>query len=101
MGSASTSKVKCDGKQQQYIEVGTSRVTYVRAKERPRAKNWPKKDVIRIQAYVNAKDGRLHRGAEIPVNGPVGLFAVVELISQLAQAIQLTEEQSNNEREKR
>jgi hypothetical protein len=75
-----------DRRDQNYKNVGPVRVTYIKGDSRHAARNWAGKDVIRIQAYVGAKVRcRLHRGAEIPLDGPAGVLDLIAALSKLCR----------------
>lgn len=77
-----------DTRGQKYVNIEkTVRITYVPGDDRRAAKNWAKQDVIRIQAYVAAKGGRLHRGAEIPVDGAAGVLKLIKALTELHEKI--------------
>jgi hypothetical protein len=77
--------MKADRNGQSFITVGPVRVTYVKAAKR-RSKDWAGKDVIRIQAHVGGMpSGRLHKGAEIPVDGPADILNLIQAVLRLCQ----------------
>lgn len=73
------SDIKKDSKGNLYVEMENIRLTYVQRESRPSEKDWPGKDVIRIQAK-RGKGDSLHRGAELPVENQKSMINVVETI---------------------
>jgi hypothetical protein len=75
-----------DCRHQNFENVGPVRLTYVKGENRPKGRNWAGKDVIRIQAYVDLTVSEaLHRGAEIPVDGPAGALDLIASLSKLCR----------------
>jgi hypothetical protein len=67
-----------------YVDVDNVRLTFTPAKDRPEAKNWSGKDVIRIQAYqVGEKGDALHMGAEFPIGDGDAMLRLISGICQL------------------
>jgi hypothetical protein len=75
-------KIDTDSRGRRFIGVGNIRLTYIAAADRA-AGNWAGQDVIRVQAYRNAKSGPLHRGAEFPVGDPSDVLELVGAICRL------------------
>ncbi len=75
-----------DARGQRFENVGPVRLTYIKKEQRSAGRDWAGKDVIRIQAYVGAATrGRLHPGAEIPVDGPGGVLEVITALCKLGR----------------
>ncbi|MCE1166339.1 MAG: hypothetical protein LWX07_13155 [Bacteroidetes bacterium] len=66
-----------DGNGHFYFEIDNVRVTYVPAVDRTEENNWANSDVIRIQAYRSTENKSLHLGAELPINSPEMLIALI------------------------
>ena len=58
--------ITVDSSGNEFVNVGTVRLTYIKAENRDEKKNWAGQDVIRIQAYKDDSN-QLHQGAEIPI----------------------------------
>jgi len=65
-------QIQTDDRGQPYVEVENIRITYVKADQRDRSKDWPGCDVLRIQAYKGDGTKSLHRGAELPISSRDG-----------------------------
>jgi hypothetical protein len=63
-----------------YMEVSNIRITYVPSADRTENSDWAGHDVLRIQAYQNDTNKRLHNGAELPIETP---DRFIEFISAL------------------
>ena len=62
-----------DGKGNTYFKIGNIRVTRIK-------KTWDNRPGIRIQAYKNNKDKKLHRGAEFPVPNDDVAYGLIKAI---------------------
>lgn len=69
-----------DSKGNEYVNVNNARITIV--KNRASKKDWAGAPVLRIQAY---RQGRLHMGAEIPLESDKDVMDIVRGILELTK----------------
>jgi len=75
-----------DRSNNQFIEVGNLRITFIPSSNRDPTKDWAGSHVIRFQAYKDpSKSKKLYRGAEYPVNTHSDVYALITGIISLIE----------------
>ncbi|MDD3524115.1 MAG: hypothetical protein PHQ41_05395 [Candidatus Cloacimonetes bacterium] len=72
-----------DGVGNFYKEIENLRLTYISAQSRKPAQDWSGADVLRIQAYKNADNNSLFRGAELPIATPDVFVALIAALCEV------------------
>jgi hypothetical protein len=75
--------MKTDSKGNIYTEIKNIRITHVKSANRAPDKDWPGKDVIRIQAYRDGTSKSLHRGAEIPIDNKSDISLIIDKFKEI------------------
>jgi len=78
-------QVRTDSSGNQYVNVGNVRFTLV--SNRNADVDWSGKPVIRVQAFRSSDNERLHRGAEIVIDGYNTFEDIVDVVTELSKLV--------------